>query len=205
MKVFQILRLVAVALTTLLITVFLANPLIAVNPSSDKPDLNQLYQPRVWTVANVPNMEDIEQAYNSIKDVPNNQPMRIPLPSTNPRERLVAEGTIDPSTGKEVSIDAAQTRNMYLREAAIRERISKNGFTAEQKEQSTLLASMDFTNLAQYESCVFVDAYGTVRDGCLIDLVVRDYNSNQKWKYPEISIDQFCIDVMESHLNRTWF
>lgn len=205
MKFLKSLKLVGIALISLLFAILLGGHLLAVNPSLDKPDLDRLYQPRAYQCDALPSLADIESAYNSIEGVSNNQPMRIPLPSKNPREKLVAEATIDPSTGKEVPITAGQTRNMYTREATIRQRNCQPGFSLEQKKQSRLLASMDFTNLAQYEGCVFVDAFGTVRDGCFIDLVVRDYNSGRRWKYPAIYIDKFCVDVMRSHRNGTWF
>ena len=205
----KILRLVAVALTTLLITVFLASPLIAVDPSLDKPNLDRLYQPRAYQCNALPELEDIQDAYNSIQNVPNDKPMRIPVDesvdATNPRERLVATGTINPSTGQEIPINTAQTRNMYLREAAIRERNCQPGFTLEQKEQFPLLASMDFTNFAQYETCLFVGAYGTVYDRCKIDLKVQDLNSKKKWIFKGVLIDTFCKDVMKAHRNGTWF
>lgn len=215
-KLFKSFKLLGIALISLLICIVLGNPLVADNTGINKlyllanknmPALaDRLYQPKIldFTTDSFPQLEKIEQAYNSLEKLTHEQQMRIPLSSKNPRDNLIAEGTINPSNGKEIPITVKQARNMYIREAERRDRMSRNGFSANQKQSSTLLASMDLSNLAQYRECFFVNAYGEQYDRCLIDLVVRDYNSGEVGYYKGVFIDRFCEEVMKAHLEKTW-
>ncbi|NER33468.1 MAG: hypothetical protein F6J93_05270 [Oscillatoria sp. SIO1A7] len=165
-------------------------------------DIDFLYEPRKpASVAIVPDLRDIEQAYQAISDIPGSKNIRIPIPSDNPRERVVAEGTIDRQTGRENPITAEGMRDMYRREVAIRMRGSQTGFN--DVNRSALVASMDASNLAQYESCVYVDAYGNVSDLCVVDIVFRDLVSNQRWRLNNVLVDRFCYHAMVASIKGT--
>ena len=78
MKLLFYLKFAAIVFTSFILTIFLANQLMAANPNLDTFDLDILYQPRAIPVANNSNLEDIQAAYNSISDKPGNQIMRVP-------------------------------------------------------------------------------------------------------------------------------
>lgn len=205
MKLAKALKYLVAALLSLCMAFFLAQSIQATIPDSKIPSLDSLYQPRSIPIASTPDIRDIQAAYNSISNVPGNTAMRIPLPSNNPREYLVAEGTVNPTTRNPERIRTQGVRNMFQREVALRQLGSGNGFNSDDRSGSTLLASMDLNNLAQYRSCVFVDAYGTVYDKCRIDLVVRDMRSGKVEIIKGAYIDRFCVYAMIASINRTWF
>jgi hypothetical protein len=204
MNLAKSLKYFVVVLLSLCMTFFVAQSIRATVPDSKLPSLDSLYKPRAIPIASIPDISDIVAADNSISNVPPNRRMNIPLPSSNPREYLVAEGTVNPRTGGEEPIEAGKVRKMYQREVALRQLGSGNGFNSDDRSGSTLLASMDLNNLAQYRSCAFVDAYGTVYDKCKIDLVVRDLRSG-KVEIIKAYIDRFCVYAMIASINRTWF
>ncbi|NJL39272.1 MAG: hypothetical protein HC840_28870 [Leptolyngbyaceae cyanobacterium RM2_2_4] len=199
-RLFRNFRFVLIIFVSFCFVIFLAPPSNAAMPSIDS---DFLYEPRPVPVAILPDIRDIEQAYDAIANIPASTEMRIPIPSENPRESIVAEGTINRETGQENSITAEGVRDMYQREVALRVRGSQTSFDPE--SQSALIASMDTSNIAQYERCVYVDAYGNVSDLCVVDLVIRDTVTNQRWILPDVYVDRFCYHVMVASTNGTWF
>ncbi|NEO52163.1 MAG: hypothetical protein F6K54_03125 [Okeania sp. SIO3B5] len=167
-------------------------------------DIDFLYKPKPMPVAIVPDIRDIEQAYQAISDIPGSRQMRVPIPSENPRERIFAEGTVNRRTNRANPITVENSRDMFRREVALRMRRGTQR-SLNTLDQSTLVASMDLSNIAQYERCVYVDSYGKVHDKCVVDLVIRDAVSNQRWILPNVLIDKFCVYVMKASIKKTWF